>query len=112
MLIQRGLQPLETSQTVPTSEPSKPREQPAKQVARKLSYKDQFALDNLPKEMEKLEAKAAAHRASMADPDLYSKDPKAFTKHSTELQKIEEKLAECEEKWLELEMKREALLSE
>ncbi|WP_354858771.1 ABC-F family ATP-binding cassette domain-containing protein [Acetobacter fabarum] len=112
MLIQRNLQPLETAPVVPTSEPAKPREQATRQATRKLSYKDQYALDNLPLEMEKLEAKAQTHRTSMADPDLYSKDPKAFDRHSTELQKIEARLAECEEQWLELEMKREALLTE
>lgn len=112
MLVQRNLQPLETAPVVPTSEPAKPREQATRQVTRKLSYKDQYALDNLPLEMEKLEAKAQTHRTSMADPDLYSKDPKAFDRHSTELQKIEARLAECEEQWLELEMKREALLTE
>ncbi|MFT8417803.1 MAG: ABC-F family ATP-binding cassette domain-containing protein [Acetobacter sp.] len=112
MLVQRNLQPLETSPLVPASEPGKAREQPAKQTTRKLSYKDQFALDSLPVEMEKLQAKAHTHRTSMADPDLYSKDPKAFDRHMVELGKIEAKLAECEEQWLALEMKREALLAE
>ena len=112
MLVQRNLQPLDTTPVVPASEPGKPREQPTKQTTRKLSYKDQYALDSLPLEMEKLQAKASTHRASMADPDLYSKDPKAFDRHMVELGKIETRLAECEEQWLTLEMKREALLAE
>ncbi|KFL88775.1 ABC transporter, ATP-binding protein [Acetobacter malorum] len=77
--------------------------------AKKLSYKDQFALDNLPKEMEKLERDAGALRAKLADAGLYSRDPKLFQKYSADLEKIEAKLAESEEKWLELEMKRESL---
>ncbi|MFT9017123.1 ABC-F family ATP-binding cassette domain-containing protein [Acetobacter malorum] len=79
--------------------------------AKKLSYKDQFALDNLPKEMEKLERDAEALRAKLADAGLYSRDPKLFQKYSAELEKLEVKLAESEEKWLELEMKRESLAS-
>lgn len=77
--------------------------------AKKLSYKDQFALDNLPKEMEKLERDAEALRTKLADAGLYSRDPKLFQKYSADLEKIEAKLAESEEKWLELEMKRESL---
>ncbi|GBQ80749.1 ABC transporter ATP-binding protein [Acetobacter malorum DSM 14337] len=79
--------------------------------AKKLSYKDQFALDNLPKEMEKLERDAQALRTKLADAGLYSRDPKLFQKYSADLEKIEAKLAESEEKWLELEMKRESLAS-
>ncbi|GBQ09956.1 ABC-F family ATP-binding cassette domain-containing protein [Acetobacter cerevisiae] len=77
--------------------------------AKKLSYKDQFALDNLPKEMEKLERDAEALRTKLADAGLYSRDPKLFQKYSADLEKIEAKLAESEEKWLDLEMKRESL---
>ena len=112
MLVQRNLQPLENTPTIPNAEPTKPREQPTRQATRKLSYKDQYALDNLPLEMEKLEAQAHIHRTGMADPDLYAKNPNAFDRHMVELGKIETRLAECEEQWLELEMKREALLAE
>ncbi|MCP1231672.1 ABC-F family ATP-binding cassette domain-containing protein [Acetobacter indonesiensis] len=76
---------------------------------KKLSYKDQFALDTLPKEIAKLENKAKTLRNRLADADLYAKDPKSFEKYSAELQKIETSIAEAEEQWLELEMKREAL---
>lgn len=109
MLAQRNQKPLTTAAVV-ENEPVKPKDAaPARGPAKKLSYKDQFALDNLPKEMEKLEAQATTLREKLADPDLYGKNPAQFEKISVDLQKVEAKLAESEERWLELEMKREAL---
>ncbi len=109
MLAQRNQKPLTTAAVV-ENEPAKPKDAaPARGPSKKLSYKDQFALDNLPKEMEKLEAQATTLREKLADPDLYGKNPAQFEKISADLQKVETKLAESEERWLELEMKREAL---
>ncbi|MFT9399055.1 ABC-F family ATP-binding cassette domain-containing protein [Acetobacter sp.] len=81
----------------------------AKAPAKKLSYKDQFALDNLPKEMAKLESKAQILRGKLEDTSLYAKDPKAYSKFTTDLEELEQALASAEERWLELEMKREEL---
>ncbi|MBB4104025.1 ABC-F family ATP-binding cassette domain-containing protein [Allorhizobium borbori] len=75
----------------------------------KLSYKQKFALDNLPKEMEKLQADMAAREAKMADPNLFTKDPAGFNRLAGELEKLRDKLAAMEEEWLELEMLREEL---
>ena len=76
---------------------------------KKLSYKDQFALDNLPAEMAKLEEKAKILRDKLSHPEFYTKDPKGFAKYTAELEKLETDLAHAEERWLELEMKREVL---
>ncbi|GAN61131.1 elongation factor 3 [Acetobacter cibinongensis] len=81
----------------------------AKTPAKKLSYKDQFALDNLPKEMAKLESKAQSLRGKLEDTGLYAKDPKAYSKFTKDLEEVEQALALAEERWLELEMKREEL---
>lgn len=75
----------------------------------KLSFKQKFALENLPKEMEKLQAEMAAREAKMADANLFSKDPASFNRIAGELEKLREKLVQMEEEWLELEMLREAL---
>ncbi|MBT9370601.1 ABC-F family ATP-binding cassette domain-containing protein [Rhizobium sp. CSW-27] len=75
----------------------------------KLSYKQKFALENLPKEMEKAEADIAAREAKMADPNLFAKDPATFNRIAAEMEKLREKLAKMEEEWLELEMLREEL---
>lgn len=75
----------------------------------KLSYKQKFALENLPKEIAKAEAEAAKREEKMADPKLFTKDPNAFAKLAQELEKLRADLARMEEEWLELEMLREEL---
>ena len=75
----------------------------------KLSYKQKFALENLPKEMEKAEKEIAAREAKMADPALFTKDPLTFNKLAAEMEKFRDAVTKMEEEWLELEMLREEL---
>ncbi|TCL72931.1 ABC-F family ATP-binding cassette domain-containing protein [Rhizobium sp. BK251] len=75
----------------------------------KLSFKQKFALENLPKEMAKAEGEIAAREKKMADPNLFSKDPAAFNRLAAEMEKLREGLLRMEEEWLELEMLREEL---
>jgi ABC transport system ATP-binding/permease protein len=75
----------------------------------KLSFKQKFALENLPKEMEKAQGQIEANEAKMADPKLFTKDPATFNKLATETEKLRETIARMEEEWLELEMLREEL---
>jgi len=82
---------------------------PADKAKAKLSYKQKFALENLPKEMEKVEKDIAAREAKMADPNLFTRDPAAFNKLAGELEKLRGSLTKMEEEWLELEMLREEL---
>ena len=75
----------------------------------KLSYKQKFALENLPKDMEKAEKEIAAREAKMADPALFTKDPATFNRLAAEMEKLRASLTRMEEEWLELEMLREEL---
>jgi ATP-binding cassette subfamily F protein uup len=75
----------------------------------KLSYKQKFALENLPKEMAKTEAEITLREQKMADPALFTKDPATFNKFAGEMAKLRERLAQMEEEWLQLEMLREEL---
>jgi ATP-binding cassette subfamily F protein uup len=75
----------------------------------KLSFKQKFALENLPKEMAKSEAEIAIREEKMADPALFTKDPGTFNRLAAELEKLREKLTAMEEEWLQLEMLREEL---
>ncbi|MDP9837376.1 ATP-binding cassette subfamily F protein uup [Neorhizobium huautlense] len=84
--------------------------EPAKSKS-KLSFKQKFALENLPKEIARTEAEIAKHDQAMADPNLFSKDPKAFAKLAEQAAALREKQAKMEEEWLELEMLREELES-
>jgi len=75
----------------------------------KLSFKQKFALENLPKQMEDAEAKAAQMEEKMADPKFFAKDPAGFNKMAKDLEDLRGKLTAMEEEWLELEMLREEL---
>ncbi|NHN90140.1 ABC-F family ATP-binding cassette domain-containing protein [Acetobacter conturbans] len=81
----------------------------SKIATRKLSYKDQLALDKLPKQIAELETTIKTFREKLANADLYARDPKAFAKFTDALDKAERELTTTEEQWLELEVKREAL---
>ena len=74
---------------------------------RKLSFKDQHALQTLPTRIEALEADVAAQRALLADPGLFARDPDAFKSVAADLERAEAALAEAEEQWLTLELARE-----
>ncbi|MCS0494128.1 ATP-binding cassette domain-containing protein [Ancylobacter sp. MQZ15Z-1] len=76
---------------------------------RKLSFKEKHALEQLPKQIAKLEADIARLAEKMQAPDLYTKDPAGFAKTSAALEKAQGELSKAEEQWLELEMLREEL---
>ena len=75
----------------------------------KLSYKQKFALENLPKQMDEAEKKAVKLEEKMADANFFTKDPAGFSKTAAELEKLRNQIAAWEEEWLELEMLREEL---
>lgn len=112
MLSQRNQVPLNEAPLVVVAAGKGKQEATSKAPARKLSYKDQYALDKLPAEMAKIESDITVLREKLLDADLYARSPAEFEQLTATLQKAEEQLAECEERWLELEMKREALQAE
>ncbi len=75
----------------------------------KLSFKQKFAIDNLPKDIAAKEKEAERIEARMADPAFFAKDPDGFSKAAKLLESIRADLARMEEEWLELEMLREEL---
>ncbi len=85
--------------------------QQQKTAPTKLSYKEQYALEHLPAEIEALEQEVARLEEKMAAPDFFSKDPENFNKTAQDLENKRTSLTEKEEAWLEIEMKREALQS-
>jgi len=101
-----------TSSTATEKKTSPKKEIPTKPATKpKLSYKDKFALENLPKEIDAFQNTINAAKARLADPKFFDKDSAAFNKTAKELEMAETKLAEAEEQWLILEMKREDLES-
>jgi ATP-binding cassette subfamily F protein uup len=97
----------EKEKPVSRSEPAGTQEAP-KQKA-KLSFKQKFAIDNLPRQMAAREAEIAGFERKMADPQFFSRDPDGFSKTAKALEKAREELGRMEEEWLELEMLREEL---
>ena len=76
---------------------------------KKLSFNEKFALDNLPKQIAKLEDDIRALQQKLDDPGLYGRDRKAFDAATDAIAKAQSELAAAEEKWLELEMLREEI---
>jgi len=74
---------------------------PAKKV--KLSFKDQRELEQLPAEIEKLEAEQSTLSDQLADGSWFVQDAAAATQASQRLAEIEEQLLEKLERWDELE---------
>ncbi len=75
----------------------------------KLSYKEKFALETLPKTIATLEQTIITCKETLAIPNLFQTDHKKFNDAATTLEKAEADLFEAEEQWLELEMKKEDL---
>jgi len=75
----------------------------------KLSYKQKYALETLPGQVEELSDTIAALEEKLADPALFSKDPATFNKTAAELDEKRARHAVLEEEWLELEMLREEI---
>jgi ATP-binding cassette subfamily F protein uup len=109
MLAQRGAGVAAREVTrAPRAAPAAPKPSAAA-PAKKLSFKEQHALNTLPATMEKLGAEITVLRNWLADPDLYSRDPKGFAARTAALAEREAALAAAEEEWLRLEMLREEL---
>jgi ATP-binding cassette subfamily F protein uup len=87
----------------------KPEPAAPKGPAKKLSFKQKFALENLPGRIEAVNESIARLENNIADPAFYERDPASFQKTIAALDKERETLAALEEEWLELEMLREEL---
>jgi ATP-binding cassette subfamily F protein uup len=109
MLAQRGgtLEEPHAAKAPSRKSRDKPARANAPAAKRKLSFKDQHALQTLPARIEALEAEVATQRSLLADPGLFTRDPDAFKKVAAELERAEAALAVAEEQWLTLEMAKE-----
>ncbi len=116
MLAQRGGAKLDERGARRGSNAPQPKAKPAPRPAaaasgpaKKLSYKQKYALETLPKEMDAAHGRIAALEAKMADPAFYARDPAGFARVAADLDALREKVSVMEEEWLELEMLREEI---
>ncbi|MBK1659287.1 ABC-F family ATP-binding cassette domain-containing protein [Paracraurococcus ruber] len=94
------------------AKPAAPKGAPASPAAtakRRLSFKQQHALETLPDRMAALEKEIATLRQALGAPDLYARDRARFERFTAALTEKEAALAAAEEEWLELEMLREEI---
>ena len=91
-------------------EPARPAPKPAKSVEvraaaepRKLTFKQQRRLDELPAELDRLAAEIAKLEEFLADPDLFTREPRKFAKATEALTERQASLEAAETEWLELE---------
>jgi len=112
MLAQRGADIASTKTARPAAaKEAKAATEAAPKTKKKLSFNEKHALDNLPKQIAKLEAEIKTLQAKLDDPELYARDRKAFDAAMAAITKAQSELATAEEKWLELEMLREEIES-
>lgn len=82
------------------------KEKPNAQIespTKKLSFKEQYELDNLPKEIAKLESQLEELNNTMAESDFYQKDAHTVKQVSQKQQKISDELDAKYNRWDELE---------
>lgn len=72
---------------------------------KKLSYKEQRELEELPKQIAALEAEQAAITGKLADPELYKNGPEQANQLNARYAEIDEQLLEALEKWEVIEAK-------
>ncbi|MCB4821719.1 ABC-F family ATP-binding cassette domain-containing protein [Roseicella aerolata] len=107
----RGVEAKPTDTAKPAAVP-RPAAAPAASppaTKRKLTFRQQHALETLPGRMAALEKEIQTLRSALAAPDLYSRDRARFERFTAALTEKEAALAAAEEEWLELEMLREEI---
>jgi ATP-binding cassette subfamily F protein uup len=76
---------------------------------KKMSYKEQRELDNLPADIEALEESITTLQARVAEPSFYSQDDALVQAKLKELSDAESAVERKMQRWSELETRREAL---
>ena len=88
--------------TSSTAKKTEKKETKSKKKKTKLSYKDQFELDTLPQNIEKLEAEQEQLQNQIAEPDFYQQEKKDIDKVLTRLSELEKELETTYARWEEL----------
>ena len=104
----KGLPPKNNVRKTASKDEPKIRE---KNKTQKLSFKEQYLLNNLPKEIEKIGEENKAIEVALGNANLYTDDPQKFDELTKKLAENKSKLEEMENQWLEVQIKAEELES-
>lgn len=74
-----------------------------RESGKKLNYKEQKELENLPDRIEVLESQIAQMHEAMADADFYRREPNLIAQDQSALESLTSELATAYERWEELE---------
>lgn len=91
------------NKTLTKAEPLKETKPSIKKDAKKLTYKEQQELAQLPEKIEGLEARQAEINQNLADPKFYKDNADSISTLTQELQDLEQELQVCYQRWQELE---------
>ncbi len=108
MLAQRGTTQAAARPDKPKAA-ARPTQKRTAEPAKKLSYKQKYALETLPGRISETEDEIARIEEQMAVPDFFANDPEGFNELAETLAEQRACLESLEEEWLELEMLRESL---
>ena len=86
-----------------------PAETISKAAQNRLSYKQVYQLEQLPKEIDALRARIAEAEIKLADMDFFARDGEGYEKLAKQTAQDKTDIAEKEESWLELEILREQI---
>ncbi|MBS1169324.1 MAG: ATP-binding cassette protein [Burkholderiaceae bacterium] len=96
-------EPATTAQPKPNTAPKQKEAAPAASQRKKLSYKEQRELDELPNRIAQLEAEQKAIGDRLADPELYRTQPDEVKRLNERFTEIDELLLESLERWEAIE---------
>ena len=98
----RSVDTLDSAPMQPEQKKSPPRRERA-QRPRKLSYKEQRELEELPQRIEALESEQTAVHATLADPELHRQGSETFAALHARLASLEQELEVAYQRWVTLE---------
>jgi ABC transport system ATP-binding/permease protein len=99
---------------VAAKEEPKPQSAPAPRLEKTVKFlkREQRELEELPEQIEKMEAEVSDLNARMWDPELYKKEPGLLPKLKTELAVLEDRIKNGYTRWEQLETKRKTIEGE
>ena len=95
---------VETKKRANGAAASRPSENKRNEKPRKLSYKEQRELANLPEKIEALETEQVALNARMTDPEFYRQGNEKITATMARLEAVKSELEACYARWQDLEL--------